>query len=88
MNSAYDIPPPIIQIGPMNQTVAVHSTAILPCRAVGDPPPTIKWYKDSTLLTKQKNERITQISDTLQIAGKAATESTVHIQYIYIYMRS
>lgn len=64
------MPPPIIQIGPTNQTLAVHSKAELPCQAVGTPPPKVKWYKDSVLVTKQKNDRVTQIADALQIKGK------------------
>ena len=64
-----DVPPPIIQIGPTNQTLAAHSKAELPCQAVGSPQPSVKWYKDSVLITKQKNDRITQTTDALQIKG-------------------
>lgn len=62
-----DVPPPIIQIGPTNQTLAVHSKAELPCRAVGSPLPTVKWFKDSTLI--KNADRITQTTDALQIKG-------------------
>lgn len=62
--------PPIIQIGPTNQTVSVHSTAIFPCRAIGNPVPSIKWSKNSELLAKGKSDRIFQGGDMLQIKGK------------------
>ena len=38
-----DRPPPIIRLGPSNQTLAENSVAALPCRAAGNPTPTIKW---------------------------------------------
>ncbi|XP_062870656.1 roundabout homolog 2-like [Trichomycterus rosablanca] len=48
-----DRPPPIIQHGPTNQTVAVGSMAVLGCRASGEPDPTVTWLKDGVgLLAK------------------------------------
>lgn len=46
VTSVEDIPPPIIEIGPANQTLPIESVAILPCRATGNPTPRIRWYKD------------------------------------------
>ena len=34
-----DEPPPIIKVGPANQTLPVNTLAILPCEASGSPPP-------------------------------------------------
>lgn len=56
VTSVDDIPPPIIQIGPSNQTLPVGSVAILPCRAIGNPTPRIRWYKDGMPL--QTNQRL------------------------------
>lgn len=41
-----DQPPPIIQYGPSNQTLPLKSMAVLPCRAIGQPPPVVSWYRD------------------------------------------
>lgn len=49
-----DRPPPIIQHGPTNQTVAVGTLAVLSCRASGEPEPTVTWLKDGvSLLAKE-----------------------------------
>lgn len=56
VTSVDDIPPPIIQIGPANQTLPVGSVAMLPCRAIGNPTPRIRWYKDGMPL--QTNQRL------------------------------
>ena len=39
-------PPPIIRVGPANQTLPVNTLAILPCEASGSPPPIITWMKN------------------------------------------
>lgn len=46
VTSVADVPPPIIQIGPSNQTLPLGGDALLPCRATGTPVPRVKWYKD------------------------------------------
>ena len=45
-----DEPPPIIRIGPANQTLPVNTLAILPCEASGNPTPTISWMKNGVSL--------------------------------------
>ena len=39
-------PPPIIRVGPANQTLPVNTLAILPCEASGSPSPIITWMKN------------------------------------------
>ncbi|XP_055589407.1 protein sax-3 [Uranotaenia lowii] len=41
-----DRPPPIIILGPSNQTLPMKSVVALPCKAVGNPVPIISWYLD------------------------------------------
>ncbi|XP_068126613.1 roundabout homolog 2 isoform X10 [Hyperolius riggenbachi] len=41
-----DRPPPIILQGPANQTLAVDGTALLKCKATGEPMPVISWLKE------------------------------------------
>lgn len=69
VTSVDDIPPPIIQIGPANQTLPVGSMVTLPCRATGAPTPRVRWYKDGTPL--QTGQRIIIVqSGFLKIDGK------------------
>ena len=69
MTSVDDIPPPIIQIGPANQTLQRGSVAMLPCRASGIPIPRVKWYKDGSPLQTGQRFMIVQ-SGSLKIDGK------------------
>lgn len=69
VTSVDDIPPPIIQIGPANQTLPIGSVAMLPCRAIGNPTPRIRWYKDGIPL--QTNQRLIIVqSGSLKIDSK------------------
>lgn len=69
VTSIEDIPPPIIQIGPSNQTLPKGSVAMLQCRATGTPTPKIRWYKNGQIL--QTGMRMTIIqSGSLKIDGK------------------
>lgn len=43
ISSVTDSPPPIIVLGPADQTLPEHTTAMLPCDASGTPQPTLKW---------------------------------------------
>uniref|UniRef100_A0AAY4AYL1 Roundabout, axon guidance receptor, homolog 1 (Drosophila) n=1 Tax=Denticeps clupeoides TaxID=299321 RepID=A0AAY4AYL1_9TELE len=62
-----DRPPPIIQQGSSNQTVAVDGTVVLSCLATGSPPPTVLWRKDGTIVTMH-DSRISQMDNgALQI---------------------
>lgn len=64
-----DIPPPIIQIGPSNQTLPKGSVAMLPCRSIGTPVPQVKWSKDGESLLNRNRFVIVQ-SGTLKVDGK------------------
>ncbi|XP_066142071.1 roundabout homolog 2 isoform X1 [Euwallacea fornicatus] len=55
VTSVADLPPPIIQIGPANQTLPLHSDVTLHCKASspeGDPP-VIRWLRDGKQLTQE-----------------------------------
>ena len=66
------MPPPIIELGPANQTLALKSSASLPCRAVGTPPPIVNWYKDGQLVQLNSRVRMTSngslLMDDLQVS--------------------
>lgn len=45
-------PPPVIDLGPANQTLPLETEATFRCVVRGQPPPVINWYKDhSPVLT-------------------------------------
>ena len=65
-----DRPPPIIQLGPVNQTLPIRTSASLPCQASGDE--TISWLKDGVPLTTLVDRRYQVDSDnTLSIKSKS-----------------
>lgn len=65
--------PPVIMLGPHNQTVALNADVSLTCLAAGDPTPSVKWQFNGRPLTPfiQENGRY-ESSDpgTLRIAGQ------------------
>ncbi|XP_060653021.1 LOW QUALITY PROTEIN: protein sax-3 [Drosophila nasuta] len=64
-------PPPIIQIGPTNQTLSKGSVATMPCRATGNPSPRVKWFHDGYAVQNDNRHSIVQGSslrvDDLQL---------------------
>ncbi|XP_056647981.1 roundabout homolog 2-like [Diorhabda sublineata] len=65
VTSVADLPPPIIQIGPANQTLPLHSMVTLHCRASnpeGDPPK-IRWLKDGETLVPHSSPSRYMFSD-------------------------
>ncbi|XP_029422965.1 roundabout homolog 2 isoform X11 [Nannospalax galili] len=62
-----DRPPPIILQGPINQTLAVDGTAILKCKATGDPLPVISWLKEGFTFLGRDPRASIQEQGTLQI---------------------
>ncbi|XP_012288743.1 protein sax-3 [Orussus abietinus] len=59
--SVEEVPPPIIELGPANQTLPLKSMASFPCRAVGTPMPRVQWHKDGVLI--QLGGRITMANN-------------------------
>lgn len=73
-------PPPIILMGPSNQTLPLKSMASLPCEVLGTPAaPSIKWLKDGTEVTSQPDRIIISANGTLQINGKFLDLSLANI---------
>nr|XP_042711652.1 roundabout homolog 2 isoform X14 [Chrysemys picta bellii] len=62
-----DRPPPIILQGPANQTLAVDGTALLKCKATGDPLPVISWLKEGFTFLGRDPRTSIQEQGTLQI---------------------
>lgn len=61
LNAQDERPPPVIVSGPMNQTLPVNSETKMPCKAIGDPQPTVLWYHDGIPVAP---------SDRVEITGK------------------
>jgi len=71
VTSVDDYPPPLIQIGPSNQTLTLKSKAVLPCSAVGEPEPKLRWSKDGVVLKLDKTGRVSITErGTLIVDGK------------------
>ncbi|XP_065297029.1 protein sax-3-like isoform X3 [Dermacentor albipictus] len=63
-----DLPPPIIRLGPANQTLPLHTAAQLPCEAAGTPKPVVQWLYNAAPLRVEDRPRYTlSESGTLQI---------------------
>ncbi|KAM9628559.1 roundabout homolog 2 isoform 6-T6 [Morphnus guianensis] len=62
-----DRPPPIILQGPVNQTLAVDGTALLKCKATGEPLPVISWLKEGFTFLGRDPRTSIQDQGTLQI---------------------
>uniref|UniRef100_A0A8C3QM78 Roundabout guidance receptor 2 n=1 Tax=Cyanoderma ruficeps TaxID=181631 RepID=A0A8C3QM78_9PASS len=62
-----DRPPPIILQGPVNQTLAVDGTALLKCKATGDPLPVISWLKEGFTFLGRDPRTSIQDQGSLQI---------------------
>ncbi|CAL1527760.1 unnamed protein product [Lymnaea stagnalis] len=72
-------PPPIILAGPQNLTLEPKEVAMLNCEAEGQPPPTIRWYKDGKPLMHM-DPRITLLtSGTLQISDVKLTDTGIYL---------
>ena len=63
-----DHPPPIIQIGPVNQTLAVGSKATLPCEATDFD--SMLWLKDGVPMTSTPQKVSVDSDNTLSINGE------------------
>ncbi|XP_063304683.1 roundabout homolog 2 isoform X7 [Pelobates fuscus] len=70
-----DRPPPIILQGPSNQTLAVDGTALLKCKATGEPMPVISWLKEGFNFMGRDTRFSIQDQGTLQIKGLKPTDS-------------
>lgn len=57
VDTQFELPPPIIEQGPVNQTLPVKSIVVLPCRTLGTPAPQISWYLDGIPIDVQEHER-------------------------------
>ena len=89
MTALDDQPPPIIAIGPANQTLPVNTIAVLPCQASGNPKPEISWLKAGRPLlgTADHTSRImVEPSGTLVIDSKHHSRSA-HILLVLRYFK-
>ncbi|XP_061399173.1 protein sax-3-like, partial [Musca vetustissima] len=65
LDSQEDRPPPIIIMGPVNQTLPVKSLATLHCKAIGLPNPTISWYRDGIPIHPTAKVNLTTAGDLI-----------------------
>ncbi|KAF6203181.1 hypothetical protein GE061_003598 [Apolygus lucorum] len=77
VRSVGDVPPPIIEVGPANQTLPLHSVTTLPCQASGDPKPRVKWLKNGSALSPRNRVTIFD-NGTLQIDDLESSDSGLY----------
>ncbi|XP_077336220.1 roundabout homolog 2 isoform X18 [Lithobates pipiens] len=70
-----DRPPPIILQGPANQTLAVDGTALLKCKATGEPMPVISWLKEGFNFMGRDTRLSIVDQGSLQIKSLKASDS-------------
>ncbi|XP_049524974.1 roundabout homolog 1-like [Dermacentor silvarum] len=71
-----DFPPPIIRLGPANQTLPLHTATQLPCEAAGTPTPSVQWLYNGSPLSFEDRPRFTQLeSGILQIQDLQLVDS-------------
>ncbi|KAG8141445.1 hypothetical protein E2320_007068, partial [Naja naja] len=61
--------PPIIRRGPMNQTLAIDTTALLQCHVTGNPLPSIQWLKDGQRIVGSDPRMSLLDNGTLQVTN-------------------
>lgn len=69
VTSPEDYPPPVIILGPANQTLPLKSVAIMMCKAMGNPVPVITWYKNGAAVIADNNRLNISETGTLNING-------------------
>lgn len=70
VSAVADSPPPIIRLGPANQTLPQDTMAMLPCEAIGSPQPVVKWLFNGKPIPVYDPRFIKLDSGTLQIDGE------------------
>ncbi|XP_007433382.1 roundabout homolog 3 [Python bivittatus] len=71
--------PPIIRRGPMNQTLAIDSTALLQCHVTGNPLPSIQWLKDGQRIMGSDPRMSLLDNGTLQITNLQISDSGLYV---------
>lgn len=75
-------PPPIITQGPQNQTLPLSTVAMLPCAAIGDPIPNIRWLRGGRPVPTTTDPRLAQLdSGTLQISGRLSEVKQFNLEW-------
>ncbi|GIY93789.1 protein sax-3 [Caerostris extrusa] len=72
-----DLPPPIILLGPANQTLPLSTEVLLPCEASGTPTPSIRWLVNSGPIPNNPRFKVLD-SGTLKIDALQSTDSGIY----------
>ncbi|XP_054281738.1 protein sax-3-like [Macrosteles quadrilineatus] len=78
VTSPEHLPPPVIELGPANQTLPLRTLAVLRCLATGSPPPIITWYKGGVPVTKGHDRINITETGTLVINDTVASDEGVY----------
>ncbi|CAL4113940.1 unnamed protein product, partial [Meganyctiphanes norvegica] len=72
-----DMPPPIIAIGPLNQTLPLGTEGEMPCEAWGTPEPQVQWQRGRENIRTGGRFTITPLG-TLRIIGLKMTDTDTY----------
>lgn len=64
-----EVPPPVIEVGPTNQTLPLRSSVVLPCQTGGKTGITITWYKDEKPLSGKLAKARQESDGSLHLQG-------------------
>ncbi|KAG0443766.1 hypothetical protein HPB47_014554 [Ixodes persulcatus] len=74
-----DLPPPVIRLGPANQTLPINTAVIMPCEATGKPVPKVRWqYNAVPLQTDTRPRFVILQSGALRINGLQIPDSGMY----------
>ncbi|CAG2102104.1 unnamed protein product [Medioppia subpectinata] len=69
VSAVADVPPPLIKLGPANQTLPQDTIAMLPCETIGSPQPVVKWLLNGKPIPLYDPRFVVLDSGALQIDG-------------------
>ncbi|CAG2119074.1 unnamed protein product, partial [Medioppia subpectinata] len=78
VSAVADVPPPLIKLGPANQTLPQDTIAMLPCETIGSPQPVVKWLLNGKPIPLYDPRFVVLDSGALQIDDLQKADSGLY----------